>query len=130
MKKILIVEDDQKIAKGLAIRLKAAGYATTLAYDALAGVAMAVKDRPDLVILDISMPAGDGFLVAERIQTLLPTPTPIIFMTASRQAGFQQRAEALGAVGYFEKPYRAEGVLTAIQRALGESVSWTESVRI
>ena len=130
MKKILIVEDDQKIAKGLAIRLKAAGYQTSLAFDALAGVAMALKDRPDLVILDISMPAGDGFLVADRIQSLIPSPTPIIFMTASRQAGFQERAEGLGAVGYFEKPYRAECVLTAIQRALGESAGWTESVRI
>ena len=64
------------------------------------------------------MPAGNGFSVAERIQTLIPTPTPIIFLTASKQPGFQERAETLGAAGYFEKPYEAEKLLGAIRHGL------------
>ena len=103
-KQILIIEDDQKIALALAVRLKSSGYETVTAYDALTGVSAAAKNPPDLVLLDISMPAGNGFTVAERIQSLALTPIPIIFLTASKQPGFRQRANVLKAAGYFEKP--------------------------
>jgi CheY-like chemotaxis protein len=73
---------------------------------------------PALVLLDISMPAGDGFSVAEQIQTLIPTPTPIIFLTASKKPDFREKAKKLGAAGYFEKPYEAEELFGAIQQAL------------
>jgi DNA-binding response OmpR family regulator len=117
-KQILIIEDDQKIALALALRLKAAGYGATTTYDALTGLNAAVRNPPALVLLDISMPAGDGFSVAERIQALIPTPTPIIFLTASKQPGFKEKAEKLGAAGYFEKPYEAEELFGAIRQAL------------
>ena len=117
-KQVLIIEDDQKIALALALRLKAAGYGATTTYDALTGLRAAVSNPPALVLLDISMPAGNGFSVAERIQTLIPTPTPIIFLTASKQPGFQEKAEKLGAAGYFEKPYDAEELLGAVRHAL------------
>lgn len=115
---ILIIEDDQKIAMALAVRLKAAGYEATTTYDALTGLTAAVRNPPALVLLDISMPAGDGFSVAERIQALIPTPTPIIFLTASKQPGFREKAEKLGAAGYFEKPYEADELLGAVRQAL------------
>ncbi|PWU15751.1 MAG: hypothetical protein C5B50_14900 [Verrucomicrobia bacterium] len=117
-RKILIVEDDEQIALGLAVRMQSAGYETTVAHDAIAGLRKAVEQRPDLVLLDISMPAGDGFGVAERIQLRIPVPIPIIFLTASKKADLRKRAENLGAIGFFEKPYRAEALLTAVQRAL------------
>ena len=115
MKRILIIEDDRKIAMALALRLKSAGYKAIAAYDALTGVNAAVKNPPDLVLLDIGLPGGDGFTVAEKIQSLVRTPIPMIFITASKQPGFRQRANELGAAGYFEKPYEAEDLLTAIQ---------------
>ena len=117
-KQILIIEDDQKIAMALALRLKAAGYGATTAYDALTGLKAAIDNPPALVLLDISMPAGDGFSVAERIQSLIPTPTPIIFLTASKKADFREKAKKLGAAGYFEKPYEAEELFGAIREAL------------
>jgi DNA-binding response OmpR family regulator len=117
-KQVLIIEDDQKIAMALALRLKAAGYGTTTAYDALTGLKAAINNPPALVLLDISMPAGDGFSVAEQIQTLIPTPTPIIFLTASKKPDFREKAKKLGAAGYFEKPYEAEELFGAIQQAL------------
>jgi DNA-binding response OmpR family regulator len=117
-KQILIIEDDQKIAMALAVRLKAAGYEATMTYDALTGLHSAVRNPPALVLLDISMPAGNGFSVAEQIQNLIPTPTPIIFLTASKQPGFREKAEKLGAAGYFEKPYEAEELLGAVRHAL------------
>jgi DNA-binding response OmpR family regulator len=117
-KEVLIIEDDEKIATALALRLKAAGYKATAAYDALTGVDAAVRNPPALVLLDISMPGGNGFFVAERIRTLIPTPTPIIFLTASKQPAFQEKAKNLGAAGYFEKPYEAEELFGAIRQAL------------
>jgi len=115
MKRILIIEDDSKIAMALALRLKSAGHEATAAYDALTGVNAAVKNPPDLVLLDIGLPGGDGFTVAEKIQSLVRTPIPMIFITASKQPGFRQRANELGAAGYFEKPYEAEDLLATIQ---------------
>jgi DNA-binding response OmpR family regulator len=121
MKKILIVEDDQNIAKALAIRLKSQAYGVMVAPDALSGVETALKTEPDLILLDISMPAGDGFMVAERIQNLMPTETPMIFLTASRKPGLREKAEELGAAAFFQKPFNAEDLLGAIQLALSGS---------
>ena len=117
-KQVLIIEDDQNLAMALSLRLKAAGYGATTTYDALTGLNAAVSNPPALVLLDISMPAGNGFSVAEQIQTLIPTPTPIIFLTASKKPDFREKAEKLGAAGYFEKPYEAEELFGAIRRAL------------
>ena len=118
-KTILIVEDDQKVALGLAIRIKAAGYEAVMAHDALSGVRTAVKTKPDLVLLDISMPAGNGFIVAERIHRNLSTRIPIIFLTASRHPEFRQKAVELGALAFFEKPYEPGELLSIIGEALG-----------
>ena len=117
-KQVLIIEDDQRTAMALALRLKAAGYEATTTYDAFTGLNAAVRNPPALVLLDISVPAGNGFSVAEQIQTLIPTPTPIIFLTASKQPGFREKAQKLGAAGYFEKPYEAEELFGAIRQAL------------
>src|SRR6266850_1536792 len=113
VKKILIVEDDQKVAMALAVRMKAAGFEPFIANDALSGVRSAMRTQPDAVVLDISLPAGDGFTVAERIQANMPAPMPIIFLTASKRTDLRQRARDLGAVAFFEKPYEAEGLLAA-----------------
>jgi DNA-binding response OmpR family regulator len=117
VKKILIVEDDQKVAMALAVRMKAAGFEPFIANDALSGVRFAMRTPPDAVVLDISLPAGDGFAVAERIQVNLAAPLPIIFLTASKRTDLRQRAHDLGAVAFFEKPYEAEGLLAAVRHA-------------
>jgi DNA-binding response OmpR family regulator len=117
-KQVLIIEDDQNLAMALALRLKAAGYRTTTTYDALTGLNAAVSNPPALVLLDISMPAGNGFSVAEQIQTLIPAPIPIIFLTASKKPDFREQAKKLGAAGYFEKPYEAEELFGTIRQAL------------
>jgi DNA-binding response OmpR family regulator len=118
-KTILIIEDDQKVALGLAIRIKAAGYEAIMAHDALSGVRSAIKNKPDLVLLDISMPAGNGFIVAERIHRNIPNRIPIIFLTASRHPEFRQKAEELGALAFFEKPYEPTELLSIVSEALG-----------
>jgi CheY-like chemotaxis protein len=118
MKKILIVEDDKKIAAALAIRLEAAGYEVLTAGDGLAGLKLVLDDKPDLIFMDIWMPVGIGFSVAQRLQSLGLSGIPIIFITASKIKGLRRAAEKLGAVGFFEKPYDAEEVLAAVAKAL------------
>lgn len=116
--KVLIIEDDREIAWALELRLKQAGCHTTTAYDALSGLNAAVRLQPDLVLLDISMPAGNGFVVAEKIR-LQVSPTPlIIFLTASKRADFRERAQALGAAAFLEKPYDPRELVATVMKTL------------
>jgi DNA-binding response OmpR family regulator len=122
-KKILIVEDDTSIAMMLFIRLKAENYETYVAYNAVQAMSMAKKDCPDLVLLDISMPGGNGFLVAEWLRDLQETAgLSIIFMTASQKPGLREEAREYRAAAFFEKPFDAKELLAAIQEVLGVPV--------
>ncbi len=121
MKKILVVEDDKSILMALSVRLRGAGYTVATAQDAMMAMSVAVKELPDLVILDISMPAGNGFQVAERLQDNCKTVgTPFIFLTASRKPGLRDKAMQMGAQGFFEKPYDPTELMAAVSLALGE----------
>lgn len=112
MKKVMIVEDDKKIAMALSIRLKKYGYEVKAAHDAVVAVSHAREFKPDLILLDISMPGGDGFSLAERFNNLVDTAgIPIIFVTASKKYGLKEKAMAMGAAGFFEKPYDADALL-------------------
>jgi len=117
-RQILIVEDDPKIARALAVRLEAAGYELRVAHDGVSGIQSAATQRPDLVLLDISLPAGNGFVVAENIQAHIPEPIPMIFLTASKRPEFREKARELGATDFFEKPFEAELLLSAIHKAV------------
>ena len=124
MPKVLIIEDDKKIALALSVRLKAKGYEVSIAQDSVTGLNMATRQRPDIVLLDITMPGGGGFLVAERMQNLAGTVgTPVIFLTASKDPSFRKRADELGAAAYIEKPYEPEELLSTIERVLGGSTA-------
>lgn len=124
MSKVLIVEDDKSILLSLSIRLRAEGYEVTTAQDAMMGMSAAVREQPDLVLLDISMPAGNGFDVARRFQdNARVVGTPIIFLTASRQPGLRAQAEELGAVAFFEKPYDPEQLMSVVNHTLGRTPS-------
>jgi CheY-like chemotaxis protein len=128
MKSILIIEDDRKIALALGVRLRANGYQTLLANEALEGVTMAVEKQPHLIISDILMPLGGGFSVLERLLNLPTTATiPVIFITASKQPGLKEKAAQLGAVGFLEKPFEAEELLGLVKKVLGESSKESEN---
>jgi len=118
-KKILIVDDERDIVKALTIRLQANGYNTVTAFDGAQGVFMAYKERPKLIILDIRMPAGDGFSVAEKLKESKRTnQIPIIFVSGSPEKNAEERARDLGARFFIKKPYDPEELLDAVQRAL------------
>ncbi len=118
-KKILIVDDERDIVKALMIRLQGAGYEVVTAFDGAQGVFMAHKEKPDLIILDIRMPAGDGFSVAQRLKRSIHTfSIPVIFLTGSPEKNASEKAMALGARFFVKKPYDPEELLDAIKRAL------------
>ena len=118
-KRILIVDDERDIVKALTIRLQRAGYEVVTAFDGAQGIFMAHKENPDLIILDIRMPSGNGFSVAEKLKESANTvAVPIIFLTGSPERNSEERAIALGARFYVKKPYDPEELLDAIRRAL------------
>ena len=115
--KVLIVEDEEEVAKALKVWLKANGYIAIIAIDSIQGVTMAHKDKPDLIILDIMIPGGGGFAVAERLKQAADTrDIPIIYLTGI--PGTEEKAYQTGASFYFKKPYNPEELLDAIKKAL------------
>src|SRR5258708_36123104 len=105
MKTVLLVDDDTIILLGVGVRLKSMGYTVYTAKDAVSAVSAVVKHRPDVVVLDISLPAGDGFLVSDCLQTLGGSvATPIIFLALKVEPTFVEPAINLGPVAVALKP--------------------------
>lgn len=117
---ILLVEDDKKLSLALGMRLKAYGHKLTFSPDAVSAVSQAISAQPDLIIIDINLPGGDGFKVAERLKSNVETSsTPFVFITASRQQGLRDRAVQLGASGFLEKPFDSTQLLEVIDSTTG-----------
>jgi two-component system KDP operon response regulator KdpE len=118
--KILIVDDNADIRLGMHLRLKASQYETFFAADALSGVAEARKHRPDLIILDLGLPAGDGFTVMERLkQVPFLAVIPVIVVSARDGLANQKRALDAGARAFLQKPVNDAELLAVIRQALG-----------
>jgi CheY-like chemotaxis protein len=129
MKSVLLVDDDSAILLGTGVRLQSMGYTVYTAEDAVNAVSAVRKNEPDVVVLDISLPAGDGFLVAERLQKLIGSAaTPIIFITASDNPALRERARKLGAAGFLRKPFDATSLANAIETALSPGDDWRPSI--
>jgi two-component system response regulator GlrR len=118
-KTIMVVDDDPKIVKALALRLNSAGYRTVTSFNGMTALILAQIKRPDLIITDMWMPAGTGLSMAYRMKDLMPG-IPLIFLTASKQPGLEQKAKELGAVGYLEKPYEPTVLLEMVANLLKE----------
>ncbi|OGW55958.1 MAG: hypothetical protein A2Y81_05065 [Nitrospirae bacterium RBG_13_43_8] len=121
-KKILIVDDDKDLLLGLNIRLKAADYNVILAADALSAISKAQRERPDLIVLDIALPGGDGFLVMDRLNSpQINLNIPVIILTAKDPKANEERALKAGAAAFLRKPVDNAELLSTIRRALEES---------
>jgi CheY-like chemotaxis protein len=128
MKTVLLVDDDNTILLGVGVRLKSMGYTVYTAKDAVSAVSAVRKSNPDVVVLDISLPAGDGFMVADRLQNLVGSAaTPVIFMTASENPALRERAKKLGAAAFLTKPIAATTLADAIETALSPGDNWRPS---
>ena len=121
-KTILVVDDDEDLVRSLGIRLRRKGYEVYTAMDGNQAVMQAHKHQPDLVILDIMMPAGSGFKVMDKLSmSTLTMGTPVIVLTAFDSEETRVQAKALGAFRYLVKPFSFDVLLFAVSEALGES---------
>ncbi|MDP8215746.1 MAG: response regulator [Candidatus Kaelpia imicola] len=118
-KKILIVDDEPDVIKVLGMRLKANNYEVISAQDGIQAVSIAHREKPDLIILDIKMPAQDGYAVYENLRMAVSTNLiPIIFLTALPPEEVEKRVQELDADGYISKPFDTENILNKIKELI------------
>jgi DNA-binding response OmpR family regulator len=122
--KVLVVDDEPDIVRTISMRLKANGYEVITALDGAQATAIALREEPDLVILDIGMPAGNGHVVAERLKASSKTCSiPIIFLTARTAQSDFKKASDLGVARYITKPFDPQELLLCVKGLLSaESV--------
>lgn len=118
-KRILLVDDDREIIESMRIALEASGYTVIVARDGNQGLALAERENPDLVILDMMMPKRSGFLVLEKLRRTRPVPLHIIMVTANEGSRHKAYAEMLGVDDYIRKPFAMDRLLDSVTRLLG-----------
>jgi CheY-like chemotaxis protein len=117
--KILIVDDDAVVQRVLKARLHERGCETVFAADGISAIGVARKEQPDLIVLDIGLPAGDAFVVLERLKTMPALANiPVIVITATATEENRRRSLAGGAVGFFEKGADTDELVAAIVTTL------------
>jgi DNA-binding response OmpR family regulator len=117
--KILIVDDDPDLRRALKIRLQANHYDTVQAADGYAAMAVAQREHPNLIILDLGLPAGDGFVVLKRLQNSdLLSSIPVIVLTARDPQSNEQKTLQAGATAFFQKPADNNELLDVIRATL------------
>ncbi len=117
-KKILIVDDDFEIIDSLRYALEGVGYEVVVARDGNQGLALAERENPDLMILDMMMPKRSGFLVLEKLRRLRDTPLPVIMITGNEGSRHKAYAELLGVSDYIRKPFAMDRLLVAVENLL------------
>jgi DNA-binding response OmpR family regulator len=119
-KKILCIEDDRETAALIAEELIDRGYEVSIAHDGHEGLAAILKDTPDLVLSDISMPVMSGFEVLERLTALAPrfSKMPFVFLTALTDRDNELKGRQLGADDYVVKPIDFDMLVTIITARL------------
>jgi DNA-binding response OmpR family regulator len=121
-RKVLIVDDNEDLSKGLRIILRAHDYITAVAADGVSAISQAKNEQPDLIILDLGLPAGDGFKVMERLSNIESLAAiPVIVLSAKDAGTNKEKALKAGAKAFFQKPPDNTELLDAIEQLLQES---------
>lgn len=118
--RVLLVEDDAHVRRGLDLRMRAAGYQVLLAADGEEGLRAAREHVPDAVLLDIRMPVMDGLTMLAELRAL-PEPVaevPVVVLSANVAEKAKSRALELGAKHFVEKPYEAGALMKALAAAV------------
>ena len=117
-KRVLLVDDDPEIIDAIRYALEAKGFQIFIARDGNQGLAMAERENPDLVILDMMMPKRSGFLVLEKLRRTREMPVRVIMITANEGSRHKAYAEMLGVDDYIRKPFAMDKLVDAVQRLL------------
>lgn len=119
--KVLLVDDDFEIVDSIRYALEGEGYQVIVARDGNQGVALAERENPDLMILDMMMPKRSGFLVLEKLRRSRELPLPVIMITGNEGSRHKAYAELLGVSDYIRKPFAMERLVEAVRKLLAES---------
>jgi two-component system KDP operon response regulator KdpE len=120
--KILVVDDDPDLVRAMRLRLRANNYEVATATDGYSAIASAQKEHPALIILDLGLPAGDGFVTLERLQNNdALASVPVIVLSARDPQTNEERALKAGATAFFQKPADNDELLNAIRATLAPS---------
>ena len=114
--KILIIDDDRALVALLSRWLRDAGYEVVAALDPVQGMMSAKREAPELVLLDVVMPAGGGMPLLEK---LLLDKAPVIVMTASSDPKLEAEAKSAGAAGFLKKPVDPSALRALVEELLG-----------
>ena len=115
-KRILIIEDDERIAHWISTYLERSGFQTTIRHDGQSGLHIAQTEQPDLIILDIMLPGLDGFSICQRLRH--QNDTPIIMLTAKGDEVDRIIGLEVGADDYLAKPFNPRELLARIRAIL------------
>lgn len=116
--KIILIEDDREIARGLLVRLTAAGHLTTALHDGASGLSAAFAAQPDVILLDLRLPDMDGYAVLRQLQQHdLTKMVPVIVVSANTAERAKREALLLGAHSFVEKPFDFRKLMIAVERA-------------
>jgi len=119
MSKILLIEDDEELVELVRLRLKGAGYEVSAAGDAMHGVKMAHQTQPDLILIDLKIPAGGGVSVLRNLRKSINTKhIPVLIVTGTSDANLKSQLLEFGIKTYIQKPFTAEDLLHAITGVL------------
>ena len=116
---MLIVDDEQAIRLICRVNLRSVGFDTLEASDGEEALALARAERPDLILLDVMLPAVDGWRVAEELGASEDTrEIPIVFLSARSDPADEHRGHALGGMGYITKPFDAAALPDVVAHTL------------
>lgn len=118
--RVLIVDDDPDIVESVRFALEGKGYTVMVARDGNQGLAMAEREDPALVILDMMMPKRSGFLVMDKLRRSHRPAIKIIMITANEGNRHKAYAEMLGVNDYIRKPFNMDRLLESVARVLDE----------
>jgi len=118
-RKILVVEDDDDYRRGTCLRLQAKGFKVVDAADSITGVGIAMKENPDLILLDLGLPGGNGFVFLDRLRSH-PTLAlvPVILLSAWDPASHQETVVRARVAAFLRKPVDSDVLMAAIRKAL------------
>jgi DNA-binding response OmpR family regulator len=118
---ILVVDDDPDMRQALQIRLRANGYDVHYAANGAGAISEARKHRPDLIVLDLGIPDGDGFVVLDKLKTNFNLSSiPVIVLSGRDRRANEERVVNAGAKAFLQKPVQGNEFLAVIRQALDE----------